>query len=82
MYEIRNDIPHIPYRTPHRTNEQLTLLTSAAASGAKLKLASSNIHAEYYLEDAKFEGKQYDEQIKYLSNLISRIRRGDSPQNV
>ena len=81
-FEIESGVPHIPHRTPTRTDDQWALLNSAAASGATFKLASSNIHAKYYLEDAKFEGKAYDEQIKYLSKLISLIRRGDSPQNV
>lgn len=82
MYEIRNDVLHKPYRTPTRTVEQLALLDEGAASDATLKMASSNIHAEYYLENSKFEGKEYDEQIKYLSKLISRIRRSNSPQNI
>lgn len=81
-FVIESGIPYVPYQRPTRSNRQIALLNAAARSNLALKLAASNIHAEYYLNSAKTDGDQYYEQVKYLMRLISNIRRGDSPQNI
>ena len=81
-YEITSE--HIPIPPadpggrPERSKARRDLLNEAAADTARAGYgAAKQIHAGYYGELAKTSGEEYQNQLRYLSKEINKLRRGN-----